>query len=345
FAYDLLSNINWSYEGAGSANRSFNITDIYHFSQPIYNIYNRGENLTLTLLDINNNTVLDANWTVNITKYNASEKNVLNETANLYTYDIKTNDTDGNYSLFANASKNKNYVYTNHKFLFNASSKLFVYINTTFESEYDPNENIPYFTSSVYNIHHTELTDITTTLNYNSYIEDMSYISGLFRSLTQYKAPTTSNTIKTSIINASDTNNNTGVILTNIKTKVSATPPGGGGGGSSSSSGGGGINFAPTTILENKTLIINFDFFIENSERIFMTGYQDTVMATITNTGDLPITIYTKISSSPINITTSNNFTLDVGMDKSFRITLSSNLSTPSEIYYADIILYNEKLK
>ena len=342
-AYDFLSNYNESGDIVGPKNRSFNVTNIYHFAPIAYNTYNRGENIIANLLDINNNSVTNANWTVNLTKYGGNETAIRTGIIynDDYSYEIKTNDTDGNYSIFANASKNKNYVYSNHTFSFNASSNLLIYLNTTFDSEYDSNANLPYFTSSVYTIRNVELIDTTTTLNYNSYIEYMNYISGLFRSLTQYKAPATSNTIKTLTINASDTNNNTGILITNIKTKATTPPPGGGGGSSSSSSG---SIPTPITITENKTPIINFDYVVENNEREFIQGYPDTVVATITNTGELPLIIYTKTSPSQIDITIDNNFTLDVGADKSFKITLYANLSINPGIYYADIILYNENL-
>ena len=340
FAYDLLGNMNWSNEGPGTSNRSLNITDKYHFSPLAYTIYNRGETASINLLDINNNTVAGANWIVNITKYNETEKNALNETADLYQYNIKTNDTDGKYSIFANASKNKNYVYLNHNFSFNVSSALTVYSNTSFDAEYTVNENLPYFTASVYNIRGEELTGTITTLDYDLYVEDMGYISGLFRSLTQYNAPASSGTSKTLTINASDVFNNTGETTAIIKTSTTGTvlPPGGGGSTSSPQVDG----FDTIATPENKTPEINFNYTIENTERTITQGVTESIMATIANTGEVPIIASTKTSETPLNITIDERFELTVGADKSFKILVYANLSIEPKIYYVDIILYNE---
>ena len=87
---------------------TFYVNDTYNLHwnpQPLY-IYMRGENISLSVTDVTNKPVINLNWTVNITKNNVThtESNL----TEIYTYQIKPDDPPGNYSIFANASKNGN---------------------------------------------------------------------------------------------------------------------------------------------------------------------------------------------------------------------------------------------
>ena len=151
---------------------------------------------------------------------------------------------------------------------------------------------------------------------------DYNNPSGPYELDADLKSSTTSGASLPLIINITDSSNNTGELIAYINTASDTAPPGGGGGSSSSSGSSSGMNIPPTASQENKTPISNFDYEIENSERIFYSGFQNTVMATITNNGDLPLLIQTQTSQSPINIT------LD---DKSLRDLLSPYLDDLSE--------------
>ncbi len=346
FAYDLGDNINWSGEVSGPANLSFNVTDVYHFGSPEHTIYNRGENVEINLRDINNNTVTNANWTVNITKYYKNETSERGGGiyADDYSYEIKTNDTEGNYNIFANATKDGNYITGGHNMSFNVSKTLTILFNYSFLSEYNPSATFGLVKASLYNARN-EVLNSTSVTNLWLYYTGAEYTMPFYAPDSLYRYDnvlTSSSTAGASIpliVNVTY-NNNTGEATTIIKTNAGGTipPPGGGGSTSSPSIGG----FAPMVTPENKTPEINFNYTIENTERTITQGVADSIMATIANTGELPIAVSTKTSDTPLNITIDENFELAVGADKSFRILVYANLSIEPRTYYADITLYNE---
>ncbi len=128
-AFDVSGNSNQSSNSTFTAysNYTVHMADYY---QDV--LYNRGENLTLHVLDVNNLTVLDVNWTVvNITKFGQNETNLTSPSGNTSTffiYAINTSDPVGNWTLFANVSKNGNT--GNRTFYFNVSSILYPYFTS-----------------------------------------------------------------------------------------------------------------------------------------------------------------------------------------------------------------------
>ncbi|UCD02610.1 MAG: hypothetical protein JSV63_02340 [Candidatus Aenigmatarchaeota archaeon] len=85
--------------------------------------YNRGENLTFSALDINNFTINNVNWSLEILKYNESSNDSFSDNnVTYYNYTINTSDPTGNWSVWVNASKLYNNGSAN--FTFNVSDVL-----------------------------------------------------------------------------------------------------------------------------------------------------------------------------------------------------------------------------
>ncbi|NOR84644.1 hypothetical protein GQ473_00855, partial [archaeon] len=337
-AYDLGDNLDSS-----SILYTFNITDEYHFVPIEYSTYNRGETVTITLLDINNNAVNNANWTVNLTK--TGENKTVERDGRIYnddySYYVATNDTDGNYTLsIINATKNGNYI-NNTDIEFNVSKNLKIVFNNTFKDEYFQDSYLSTIKAWLYNVRNELLVLDNVYVYYNGENYSMIYNlpGGPYR-LNDLQAPSIASSIIPLKINVTDDNNNTGEVIKYIKTMDSLTNNPGGGGGSSISSTS--PPYAPQYIIENKTLVANFNYTINNIEREIEQGFSDTLIGTIANTGDLPLTVHTYVSESPINISLNDNFTLDINADESFPINIYTNLSIIPKKYEIDLFIYNE---
>ncbi|RLF03112.1 MAG: hypothetical protein DRJ64_08630, partial [Thermoprotei archaeon] len=347
FAYDLGDNMNWSGEVAGPQNLSFNVTDEYHFALIEHEIYNRGETVTINVLDVNNNTVAGADWVVNITRYGENETNVLDGVADSYDYYVGLNDTAGNYTVFANATKDGNYVLLGHEMGFNVSKTLNVVFNTTFKPEYAASESLGVIMAKLYNARDEPVIINNLWLYYKGENESMLYDSDplvslyhtpLIYSATSSATPGTTLPLKVNV----SYNNNTGEVAAYIKTKTDANNNGGGGGGGGGSSALGTISYPPQ-YFENKTPVANFNYTIEYPEREITQGVPDTIMATIANTGDLDLVVHTKVDECPVEVSIDDMFELGVNADESFQIIVYAKLAVESGVYYADITLYNEK--
>jgi len=85
-------------------------------------IYNRGENLTIKLLDTSNSSIANVSWNITLTKFNQSSSTVFDSNADNYTFSINVSDPIGNWTLVVNATKDGRE--TVQTFKFNASSTL-----------------------------------------------------------------------------------------------------------------------------------------------------------------------------------------------------------------------------
>ncbi len=85
-------------------------------------LYNRGENLTLKLLDTSNRSVANVSWNITLEKFNQSLSVLFAGYADNYTFSINASDPVGNWTLTANATKEGREIV--QKFSFNVSSNL-----------------------------------------------------------------------------------------------------------------------------------------------------------------------------------------------------------------------------
>jgi len=91
-----------------------------------HNLYMRGENVRVQASGVNDKVAENVNWTVNITKIN--QRHTENNLTTTYNYQIKSNDPEGNYSIFViNATKDGNH--GNGTWYFNVSRNFSIGVN------------------------------------------------------------------------------------------------------------------------------------------------------------------------------------------------------------------------
>lgn len=225
-AYDISGNVNYS------SNKNFTVYDNYTLSMTDYYgdvTYNKGENLTLSALEVNSLTVENVNWTiVNITKFNQAETNLTNESGNISTYfiySINASDPVGNWTLRVNISKNNNT--GNRTFYFNVSREL----NINLAEAYTPNPrevlggNVKIYVNNTRDGRFPYTVDVNLTCGGDTYI--LSKSGEIYsNSSISCNAPNAYSTNFNVIVNVSDsTNNNTG---SRIITLTTSSDPGGG---------------------------------------------------------------------------------------------------------------------
>jgi len=87
---------------------TFYVNNTYTLELSSYEtLYMRGEDVKVKAKDVNGNDAQNVNWYVNITKINKTSTETPTSLTE-YTYQVKNNDPVGNYSIFANATKNGN---------------------------------------------------------------------------------------------------------------------------------------------------------------------------------------------------------------------------------------------
>lgn len=232
-AFDIVGN------GNQSENSTFTVYDTYTVNMTDYyeNItYNRGENLTLSVLDVNNLTVYNVNWsTVNITRFGQAETNLTNESGNVNTffiYAINASDPVGNWTLLANISNNNT---GNRTFYFNVTNEL----NINLAEEYTPGPYDVLGGNVKIYINNTRDGSLPYTVDVNLTCDSSVYVlnkSGevYSNSSISCRSPNAYSTNFDVVVNVSDsTNNNTGSRIITLTT--SSAPPtdrvtGGGGG-------------------------------------------------------------------------------------------------------------------
>lgn len=194
-----------------------------------YSVYNRGENITVQIWDVNNFSVYNLNWTTNLTKFNQSS--IVNNTNNTnYTYTIANSDPEGNYSLSVNVSKNNNTA--NNSWNFSVSKNLTITISSSPSSSPSKNSNV-IVSVSLYNAR-GEL--YNSSVNANITCVNTMYPLNFSSGQASYTcvSPNSYNTLFNITVNATDSYNNTGENYTNLTTEaetISYLPGGGGGGG------------------------------------------------------------------------------------------------------------------
>ncbi len=233
-AYDISGNVNYS------VNKNLTVYDNYTVNMTDYSenvIYNRGENLTLSALEVNNLTVYNMNWTtVNITKFNQAETNLTNESGNISTYfiySINASDPVGNWTLRVNISKNNNT--GNRTFHFNVTNLL----NINLAEAYTPGPydvlggNVKIYVNNTRDGGFPYTVDVNLTCGVDTYILNKSGEIYSNSSIT-CRAPNAYSTNFNVVVNVFDsTNNNTGsetiTLTTSSAPSTGGVPTGGGG--------------------------------------------------------------------------------------------------------------------
>lgn len=235
-AYDTAGNTNYSADMNFTAYSTYTINMTYYYANVSYN---RGENLTLSILDVNNLTVYTANWTaVNITRFSQNETNLTGDSGNTSTYFIYhalPSDPVGNYTIFANVTKSNNT--GSRTFYFNMSRTLTPYFTAPDQDrQYSTSQNVNSATPVYVRVNYTR----GMTANYNMSV-NLSYNGNhtmvkqgasptYYNSTMTITAPGSTGTYFRLYTYASDDNNNTGSGSLRLKTSTPSTyTPGGGG--------------------------------------------------------------------------------------------------------------------
>lgn len=193
-----------------------------------YSLYMRGENVTLEVINVYNvRETENVNWTVNVTKINE----IYNFTfiQDVFNYTIKSDDPEGNYSIFANASKDNNT--GNLTWNFNVSKNLTVTISTTptyYVSKVTPINILVKLYNARGEIHNSSFETNLTCADARILLP---FVSG--QASTTCNSPSTPNTLFYISINLTDPYNNTGHNFTTLKTiseESNYYSPGGSGG-------------------------------------------------------------------------------------------------------------------
>ncbi len=319
-------------------NTNFTTYDTYTISLSTnYSTYNRGENITFAIDDVNNNTVSGATWIVNETFAN-NTTTIFSGLADEYLYNFSSNKTSGAYTLnvFVNKSGNTGN-YTNKSVSASASLELsFTYPSSasTFQKNtpFDPQPKL-----LVKNIR-GEILDDLTNVSFscpNAAELSLSYIAD--RNYTRSGSPLCASSASAGVsfylsASASDTYNNTGTASLQLYTQADAAlpppPPGGGGGG--------GVSVETIVINEtqNATIYIPpkiqaFNFSISISQIDVMQGKKETVIASVANTGDFDLTVQVRNSDTHLFIEYAEEFFLKKGEEIDIPIKIYANLSSP----------------
>jgi hypothetical protein len=321
------------YYSSGQDNSTSNLTigDVFKINiSGNWSTYNRGDNITIKLLDTSNNTILNVTWYVNTTKYNETTKNLYEGDNDTYTFNINSTDPIGNWTLFANASKTGRK--TNITFIFNVTSDL----DPTFASpasgtQYLVNGNVGNPTVVIYNARGAPLNytmNVNMTCSGTTLVMDAVYNStgGYFyyqNTSFTCTAPSTAGSFSFTA-SASDSWNNSGEgsVTLSAVTSGGGNPPGGG---SSSSGGSPTVNCTcqdwktldcgagnctgdqvyqtrvcePASCSEESRCIYNpvctgemdFNFTLSSEEVQVVQGETESVILTVANAGDLNLNI------------------------------------------------------
>ncbi|MFH1978402.1 MAG: hypothetical protein ABIJ92_03690 [Candidatus Aenigmatarchaeota archaeon] len=336
-------------------------------------VYNRGENMTIAVLDSDNNTVNSLSWNVTIVKFNETANITFSQTNDTYTYTLNTTEPVGNYSIFVNVSKGGNYLETN--WTFNVSNEL----SATF---YKPLEGSSIATSGI-------ITDpVVVILNARS--ENLSYIVNVSvecpntgGSLANTTANATNTTYENAgltctapssagafqiIANTSDTSGNlgNGTVGLTATASVTVVTGGGAGGGSaqplnctcdewvSQECGAGGCDVnsifqtrtCSPSACSNETRCVaspscigvrDFEFNVSTEEITVVQGNSDTVVGSVINTGDFLLDMNVTIQADCCEINPIEGFTLEPKETKNFPVNIHVPLSQTPGTYVATV--------
>jgi len=337
-------------ENESSSIASLTVNSTYTLQSLSNSTYNRGENITVGVLDINSNSVTTLNWTVNLTKFNISEPSILNEQNSGVSFQINNTDPAGNYTMFVNVSKLGNS--GNRTYNFNVSNELNVSTSTSLSSPTTLQTAIT-VSVSVYNARstlHNSTFAANISCHNSSFIYNMNPLSfsSSNASFTCY-SPNAYSTNFNITVNLTDTNNNTGTSIINLTTASApssdGTTTGGGGGG-----GGGGVVQNITIINATANATTGFNFTLSTTEIQIYRGEDGTIVGELSNTGNTNLTITSSIylnSTCCIIILNPSEFILEVGgAEVPFTISIHVNISTePDTEHFADIKLKSGTLE
>jgi hypothetical protein len=300
-------------------------------------VYNRGENLTVRLLDTSNNSLQSVTWAINLTKFNQSSALVFSGTADNYTFAINSSDPAGNWTLRVNATRSgRELVRT---FYFNVSSSLRLkFLVPAAGTQYSANAIIEDPEVLVRNQRNENLSyAVNATLVCPNGQYPVSASGGIYKNASQTcRASASSGVSFVLAANATDSFNNSGEAELSLSTSsppgsTSGSPGGGGGGGSIApacecgnwtSNNICGYGICPEDfILETRTCspagcsnesrcVYNpacsgeADFnFTSGTEQIEIEqGGEGTFIVTVTNTGDLPLNLTITVWKECCNI-------------------------------------------
>lgn len=325
-----------------------------------YTTYMRGENVTVQALDVNNFTAESVNWIANITKINQTYS--FTPQATTFNYTILLNDTEGNYSIIVNASKNNNT--GNNSWNFNVSRTLYLVISTF--TTLSPGNTLT-VSVDLYNARgelYTNFVNANITCKDSNYLDTvfpLSFSSGHATSNDCHAANAYSTSFNITT-NVSDQYNNTGENYTTLTTTDQTIISGGGGGG------GGGIatpkNCSDGTLynqcssnrplyckngvlIENcsickcesgyecqlggsckVTILENFSFTLDRESIEIERGENSSIIASLSNTGNTPLSLITSPEGDCCNVTMEENFSINENEKRDIPISIHVPLFT-----------------
>jgi len=342
-----------------------------------FSVYNRGENITLTVVDTSNNTVANVSLYVNLTKYNQSEQNLFNNYSDNYTFNINSSDPVGNWTLFVNITKEGRVM--NQSFEFNVSRDLNP-VFTTPSSTLRPSPG-SIISDPIVQIKNARNEVITYLMNVTlvclngqtglNNISNNRYKNESFE-CTAHGAYSTQFPITA---NATDDYNNTGTYSLYLTTADQSgngggTPSGGyspaanctctewenqgcGTGSCSSTQMYQTRVCTPSECMNESQCIAHvlcvetedFNFTINTESIEIVQGRNETVIATVHNTGDLPITLNITIEKTCCEVFAVSGFELLKKSSLDFPISIHSSLTQATGLYLVTINISGSVVK
>lgn len=321
-----------------------------------YSIYNRGENITVQIWDVNNFSVYNLNWTTNLTKFNQSS--IVNNTNNTnFTYTIDNSDPEGNYSLSVNVSKNNNT--GNSSWNFSVSRTLYLVISTTTALSPGNTLNISVNLSNARGELYTN--SVNANITCPNGMHSLNFSSGHASTL-ECTAPSSYKTIFNVTVNVSDQYNNTGENYTTLTTTAqeviisSGGGPGGGFATPKNCSDGTLYNQCSSNrplyckngvLIENcsickcesgyecqlngsckVTVLENFSFTLDRESIEIERGDNDTIIASLSNTGNTPLTLISLAESDCCNVSLEKEISLNENEKRDIPVSIHVPLFT-----------------
>jgi len=224
YSVNIIANNSYGIANA-STFKTFYVNGTYNLNLSTnYSAYNRGENLTTQVWDVNNFPVYDLDWNITLIKYGLSPTITYPNNTN-YTYTINNSDPEGEYTLFVIASKNNNTVANSWQF--NVSRNLS--LTTSTSQTLSPGNNVEFLVGL--NNARGELYNKTIYSNMScpDGVHNLTFSSG---QASQFCIiPSTYSTQFTVTVDVTDNYNNTGTNSITFTTTSAPSSGGGGGGG------------------------------------------------------------------------------------------------------------------
>ncbi|MFH1432824.1 MAG: hypothetical protein ABIG84_06430, partial [archaeon] len=362
YAIDYYGNAN------STETKNFTVTDIYPTTTiTTESLYNRGENatITITVYDINNNTISNFNTSLNITY--ESDTSTLLENNQIYTYDYFINTSIlGIHNLTANITKNGNTGNTTSTF--NVTNILAITLDTdnkvTFPTRYEIRplklylyyERMdPYLNDiDIKVVCFNDTSEHTGDVHLTKYTENMYTYEDPFSGEPQCYTPVSSCKSFEIKTNITDLYNNTGIksisLITECGSSSSSSSP--------SSSGGGGSGIAgfitnqTERIIErffgnqtNKESVNDFEFILNKKDIIIQQGKDTTIIATLNNIGDTEQEITSEVTKECCKVDIEKKtFKIAKRNTEDVPILIHSSIKTPPGEYLITITMKSENI-